>query len=198
MKSFKLNLDMNIVNCVLLFVMLILVLLFCNKQNEKYTDYIEKSLDPDCNNISPCSGIEFQNKDALTKCRKNKFLYPLDIAREEFNKPFKSGISSVRAYLYNNKFKDEPKENINKKLDNYMAKIENKSCRKKTDSFCKLRFGDRYEINPSLQKIYKVECGQDTQTSWKYNTNELGDEILIDNNGSSGSHCSAPYGKKCG
>jgi len=198
MNSFKLNLDMNIVNCVLLFAMLILVLLFCNKQNEKYTDYIEKSLDPECNKINPCSELEFQNETAREKCRKNKYLYPLDIAREEFNKPFKSGMSSVRAYLINNKFNNESKENLNKKLDNYIEKIKNKSCRNKSDSFCKLRFGDRYEINPVTNKNYLRECGADKENLWRYNTNNDGDEVLFDYNGSSGSHCSAPKDKICG
>jgi len=195
MKS--LNIDMNSVNCVLLLIVLILVLLFCNKQNEKYTDYIEKSLEPDCNKINPCENGE-ENESFREKCSINKYLYPLDIAKKEFKKPFKSGMSSVSAYLQNYKFKGLSKKDVDKKLNSYIKKIENKSCRKKNDNFCKLRFGDRYEINPSSNKNYLRECGGDSKNLWEYKTNDSGDEILSDYNGSLGSLCTAPNSKSCG
>ena len=55
MKSFKLNLDMNMVNCVLLFIVLIFVLFFSNKQSDNFNDFVEQSPDPYCNNSNPCN-----------------------------------------------------------------------------------------------------------------------------------------------
>ena len=178
------------------------MLFFSNKQSDNFNNYVEKSPNPNCNNLTPCildennELIKWDNNSYKIKCGNNKFLYPLDIAKVELGRPFKSGMPSVRAYLENYTFKGN--KNINKKVDDYVKNLEKKSCRKKDDKFCKLRFGDRYEINPNSGKKYFKVCGSDEKNLWKYNNDDLGDEILSDNNGGPGSFCNAPKGKSCG
>ena len=189
MKS--LNVDMNIVNCVLLFIVLLLVLMFINKQSDNFTNYIEYGLNPNCNTIFPCKDIEFKNEAASAKCGKNKFVFPIDIARDEFEKPFPNGMVSLRGYLKNNKFNNLDEKDANAEIDKYIKYILNKSCRKKNDNFCKLRFVDRF--NKYNDKTYRQECNQ-----WKYTEDNKGHEILLKENGESGMVCNAPEGNLCG
>jgi len=203
MKSLKLNFDMNIVNCVLLFIVLIFVLLFSNKQSDNFYNFVEKGLNPNCNSLNPCrlydennKQIKWSNESEKLKCNKYKFDYPLNIANEELkpNNKFNSA-KDVENYLLN-KFKKENPSFTNdkiKKLKNYyIGNLKKKSCRGKNDDFCKLRYIDRFTKKKDKQS-YLIECN-----NWKFTEDKNGHEIRISNNGEDGSVCKAPKGLQCG
>ena len=82
MNSLK-KVDMNIVNCVLLLVVLILVLLCCYNKEQFQTN-----INPNCNTLHPCvnggvdnlSGVRWNNNDPLfKKCQSDMYLFPEEI-----------------------------------------------------------------------------------------------------------------------
>ena len=97
MNKFKLNLDMNMVNCVLLLVVLILVLLCCYNK-EQFQQAIRK---PNCKKLHPCvmdksgsigvdslTGIDWetqQKRKDMQECQKDMFSYPEDIYKNKLN-----------------------------------------------------------------------------------------------------------------
>merc|ERR1711935_49401 len=107
MNTLKLNLDMNMVNCVLLLVVLILVLLCCYNKEQ----FQSKFITPNCDKLYPCvnggvdslSGQKWRKNKKFRKCKDYIYRFPEDVFqrmggdlpmyKDRGRKPLKQDIS---------------------------------------------------------------------------------------------------------
>tara|TARA_B110000046_G_scaffold138058_1_gene144384 strand:- start:1 stop:660 length:660 start_codon:yes stop_codon:yes gene_type:complete len=107
MNSFKLNLDMNMVNCVLLLVVIILVLVCCYNKEQ----FQSKFITPNCDKLYPCvnGGVErlpktWNKGEKIRKCQDYIYRFPEDVFqrmggdlpmyKERGRKPIRQDIST--------------------------------------------------------------------------------------------------------